>query len=116
MYTGEPIELGDLFNDNLYDIDHIYPRHFVKDDSIEKNKKKKKKQINSHKSDNYPLEAEIRKAQYGWWKHLCDNDFITKEKFERLIRSEQFSPEELAAFISRQLVETRQGTKMITEL
>ena len=37
MYSGKPIELKDLFNDNLYDIDHIYPRHFVKDDSIENN-------------------------------------------------------------------------------
>ena len=116
MYTGEPIDLGNLFNDNLYDIDHIYPRHFVKDDSIEKNLVLVKKQINSHKSDNYPLEAEIRSSQFGWWKHLCDNGFITKEKFERLIRSTQFSAEELAAFISRQIVETRQGTKMITEL
>ena len=116
MYTGEPIDLGNLFNDNLYDIDHIYPRHFVRDDSIEKNLVLVKKQINSHKSDNYPLEAEIRSSQFGWWKHLCDNGFITKEKFERLIRSTQFSAEELAAFISRQIVETRQGTKMITEL
>lgn len=37
MYSGENIELTDLFNDNLYDIDHIYPRHFIKDDSIENN-------------------------------------------------------------------------------
>ena len=116
MYTGEPIDLGDLFNDNLYDIDHIYPRHFVKDDSIEKNLVLVKKQINSHKSDNYPLESEIRTTQYAWWKHLCDGNFITKEKFERLTRTTQFSSEELAAFISRQIVETRQGTKMITEI
>ena len=26
MYSGERIDLDDLFNDNLYDIDHIYPR------------------------------------------------------------------------------------------
>lgn len=116
MYTGEPIDLGDLFNDNLYDIDHIYPRHFVKDDSIEKNLVLVKKQINSHKSDTFPLEAEIRTARYSWWKHLCDGGFITKEKFERLVRNTQFSSEELAAFISRQIVETRQGTKMITEI
>lgn len=37
MYTGNHIELSDLFNDNLYDIDHIYPRHFVKDDNIDNN-------------------------------------------------------------------------------
>lgn len=116
MYTGEPIELGDLFNDNLYDIDHIYPRHFVKDDSIEKNLVLVKKQLNSHKSDTFPLEAEIRKARFAWWKQLCDKEFITKEKFERLIRSTQFSEEELASFISRQIVETRQGTKTVTDI
>ena len=37
MYSGKPIDLKNLLNDNLYDIDHIYPRHFVKDDSIENN-------------------------------------------------------------------------------
>ncbi len=116
MYTGEPIDLGDLFNDNLYDIDHIYPRHFVKDDSIEKNLVLVKKQINSHKSDTFPIEAEVRSARFGWWKYLCDNGFITKEKFERLIRSTEFTADELAAFISRQIVETRQGTKTITDI
>lgn len=29
MYTGRTIDLKDLFDDNLYDIDHIYPREFV---------------------------------------------------------------------------------------
>ena len=116
MYTGEPIDLGDLFNDNLYDIDHIYPRHFVKDDSIEKNLVLVKKQVNSHKSDTFPIETEIQNARYNWWKHLCDGQFITKEKFERLTRTTQFSAEELAAFINRQIVETRQGTKTITDV
>ena len=62
MYTGEPIDLDDLFNDNLYDIDHIYPRHFVKDDSIENNLVLVKKETNAHKSDNYPIEDSIYKA------------------------------------------------------
>ena len=116
MYTGEPIDLTDLFNDNLYDIDHIYPRHFVKDDSIEKNLVLVRKQSNSHKSDSFPIEAEVRSARYGWWKHLYEEGFITKEKFDRLTRTTQFTAEELAAFISRQIVETRQGTKTITDI
>ena len=33
MYTGEQIEFDSLFDNNLYDIDHIYPRSKVKDDS-----------------------------------------------------------------------------------
>lgn len=116
MYTGEPIDLGTLFNDNLYDIDHIYPRHYVKDDSIEKNLVLVKKQVNSHKSDTFPIEPEIRKERYAWWKELCEKGFISRDKFERLTRSTAFTAEELAAFISRQIVETRQGTKTITDI
>ena len=49
MYSGSEISLADLMNDNLYDIDHIYPRHFRKDDSIENNLVLVKKEINNNK-------------------------------------------------------------------
>lgn len=120
MYTGEPIDLDDLFNDNLYDIDHIYPRHFVKDDSIENNLVLVKKEKNAHKSDTYPIEDGIYKAQRGWWRSLLTDDmqskFITREKYNRLVCREKFSDEQLAGFISRQIVETRQGTKVVAQL
>ena len=116
MYTGERIEIDDLFNDNLYDIDHIYPRHFVKDDSIENNLVLVKKEKNAHKSDSFPLEHGIRESQQWRWKLLKESGFITEEKYKRLIRKEDFTDEERAAFINRQLVEVRQGTKVITEL
>ena len=116
MYSGETIELSDLMNNNLYDIDHIYPRHFIKDDSIENNLVLVKKQINNHKSDTFPLEKDIQRDRAGFWKALCERGFITKEKYNRLTRTEAFSDEEKAAFISRQLVETRQGTKAITQV
>ena len=54
MYTGEAIELEQLMNDNLYDIDHIYPRHFIKDDNISNNLVLVKKEKNAHKSDSFP--------------------------------------------------------------
>lgn len=116
MYSGEKIELNDLFNNNLYDIDHIYPRHFIKDDSIENNLVLVKKQINNHKSDTFPIENDIQKSMSGFWKTLSERGFITKEKYNRLTRTEEFTDEEKAAFISRQLVETRQGTKAITQV
>lgn len=116
MYSGETIELRDLMNNNLYDIDHIYPRHFIKDDSIENNLVLVKKQINNHKSDSFPLEKEIQKNRSAFWRMLCEKGFITKEKYNRLIRTDEFSDEEKAAFINRQLVETRQGTKVITQV
>lgn len=116
MYSGETINLQELMNNNLYDIDHIYPRHFIKDDSIENNLVLVKKQINNHKSDHFPLEADIQRKQSAFWQMLCKRGFITKEKYNRLIRTNEFSDEEKAAFINRQLVETRQGTKMITQI
>lgn len=120
MYTGEPIDLDELFNDNLYDIDHIYPRHFVKDDSLENNLVLVKKEKNAHKSDNYPIEESIYKARCQWWKSLLTKDmqsnFITREKYNRLVCRDKFSDEQLAGFIARQIVETRQGTKAVAHL
>lgn len=116
MYSGETISLHDLMNDNLYDIDHIYPRHFIKDDSIENNLVLVKKEINNHKQDRYPLEKELQSARLAYWKNLVERGFITREKYNRLTRKDAFSQEEKAAFINRQLVETRQGTKVITQI
>lgn len=116
MYSGEDIDLKDLFDDNLYDIDHIYPRHFVKDDSIENNLVLVKKTHNAHKSDTFPIEESIRSKMHIWWKELCNGGFISEEKYKRLTRNTGFTVEERAGFISRQIVETRQGTKTITDL
>ncbi len=117
MYTGEPIDFDRLLRDNTsYDIDHIYPRHFVKDDSLENNLVLVRKEKNNHKSDTFPLEADIRKTQREFWKSLLEKKFITREKYDRLTRITEFTEDEKAAFISRQLVETRQGTKAITEI
>lgn len=116
MYSGSEISLDDLMNDNLYDIDHIYPRHFRKDDSIENNLVLVKKEINNHKQDTFPLEHELQSARMPYWKSLVERGFITKEKYNRLTRKDAFTPEEKAEFINRQLVETGQGTKTITQI
>lgn len=113
MYSGEAIHLDNLGN---YDIDHIYPRHFVKDDSLDNNMVLVKKELNSHKSDVYPLESTIRKDRYMLWKSLLDKELITAEKFKRLTRSWDFTDEELAGFINRQIVETGQATKQVAHL
>lgn len=115
MYSGEKIELEDLYNDNLYDIDHIYPQAKVMDDSLD-NRVLVKKKLNAEKSDSYPIKEEIRNKNKGFWKMLLDKEFISKEKYKRLLRQEEFTPEERAGFISRQLVETRQSTKAVADL
>lgn len=115
MYTGERIELSSLYDQNKYDIDHIYPRSKTKDDSLN-NRVLVKKEINSAKTDNYPIDADIRKKMHAFWRMLYDKGFIDQKKYERLTRSTQLTDEELAGFINRQLVETRQSTKATADI
>ena len=119
MYTGKEIDLARLFDDNLYDIDHIYPRHYVKDDSIINNLVLVNKEANEHlKKDLYPIPAQIASNPEvrGLWDALHKNKLITDEKYHRLMSREQFTDKQMGDFIARQLVETSQGTKGVAEL
>ena len=115
MYTGERIEISELYNNNIYDIDHIYPQSKTKDDSID-NRVLVRKDINGAKSDNYPLKEEIRSKMHSFWKKLYEKGLINQKKYERLIRVSPLTDEELAGFINRQLVETRQSTKAVANI
>lgn len=117
MYTGKPIDLDSLFNGNLYDKDHIWPRSKTKDDSIQNNLVLVNKIDNAAtKSDKYPVPLSIREKMTPFWKMLLAKGFITKVKYERLTRKTGFTDEELAGFINRQLVETSQSNKAVAEL
>jgi len=119
MYSGEPIDLGQLMGDkngNIWDIDHIYPRAKVLDDSLE-NRVLVRKNLNHIKGDRNLCESNIvtpnaRKL----WSILLKNKLLSQEKYNRLTRSTPLTDEELAGFISRQLVETRQSTKAVCEI
>ncbi len=115
MYTGEPIRLDDLFNNNLYDIDHIFPRSKVKDDSLD-NRVLVKKQVNAYKDNEYPLNAELRSKMKSHWTFLRSKELISKKKYERLTRVTPLTDDELSDFIARQLVETGQSTKAVAEI
>lgn len=116
MYTGEPIDLDQLFNDNLYDIDHIYPRHFVKDDNLRNNLVLVDKRRNARKSDTYPIDADIRAKCSGLWYSLKKDKLISEEKYRRLTGTNPFTDEQKAGFIARQMVETSQATKGVNDL
>lgn len=113
MYSGESIDLDRLDSD--YDIDHIYPQSKVKDDSLN-NRVLVKRELNNAKSNTYPLASDIRKNMHSFWNMLAAKKLISPEKLARLKRAEGFSLEESAGFIARQLVETRQSSKIIAEL
>ncbi|MBS6931120.1 MAG: type II CRISPR RNA-guided endonuclease Cas9, partial [Lachnospiraceae bacterium oral taxon 082] len=119
MYTGEEINIDMLYDDSMYDIDHIYPRHYVKDDSIVNNLVLVNRRANQDiKKDLYPIPDKIisnPKVQ-ELWKMLHKQNLITDEKYKRLMSRSPFTEKQLGDFIARQLVETRQGTKGIAEL
>ena len=116
MYTGKTIALEEIKdNQNLYDIDHIFPRSKIKDDSID-NRVLVTKESNEKKSNVYSISQTIRENQIGFWKMLLDKELISKKKYERLTRGTPLSDDELSSFINRQLVETRQSTKAIAQL
>lgn len=116
MYTGKEITLADLYNTALYDIDHIYPQSKRKDDSID-NLVLVNKTFNEYiKSDNYPLQPETQQKNKDHWDRLLSMELISKEKHYRLTRKTEFSEDELADFIARQLVETRQSSKAVAHI
>ena len=115
MYTGEPINLEELMSGNMrWDRDHIYPQSKVKDDSLD-NLVLVDKTNNSKKSDKL-IPREIQEKQGKFWRSLLKMEFISQKKYDRLMRQEDFTTDELGGFISRQLVETQQSSKLIVDL
>ena len=115
MYTGHAIDFDRLGNDAYYNIDHIYPQAKVKDDSLE-NKVLVESETNGAKGDQYPIAADIRKKMRPFWNALKNKKLMGEKKYQCLTRSTDFTEEELAGFIARQLVETRQSTKAVAEI
>lgn len=115
MYSGQAINIDDLANNQIYDIDHIIPYSKSNDDSLD-NRVLVNKKLNSRKSDIYPIDDSIRNAQDAMWCGLAGRGLISKEKLRRLQRSHSLSDDEKAAFINRQLVETRQSSKAVARL
>lgn len=114
-YSGDIIDIEDLYSSRI-DIDHIYPRSLTKDDSIHNNLVLVKAGLNRMKGDQYPVPESFQHACHGLWSHLRSQGLIGIEKYDRLTRKSPLADEELAGFINRQLVETRQATKVATDI
>lgn len=110
MYTGEALDIDRL---SEYDIDHIVPRSFIVDNSID-NKVLVSSKENRLKMDDVPGEkVVIRMRRY--WEKLLRANLISERKFAYLTKLE-LTPEDKARFIQRQLVETRQITKHVAAI
>lgn len=114
-YSGQHIELSHL-SDGTYNIDHIYPQCFVKDDSLLNNLVLVHSELNGRKTDIYPVPNDIRSKMQPFWLKLKESGLMEDEKYRRLTRSTSFTDDEKMGFINRQLVETRQSTKAVAAL
>lgn len=115
MYSGEPIDLDALMDGRQFDIDHIFPRSRVKDNSLD-NRVVVKNTLNREKTNSYPIQSEIRTSMKPFWDMLKKNGMISQKKYDRLVRGTALTEQELSAFVARQLVETQQSTKALTVL
>lgn len=114
MYSGESIEsIDDIFSDELYEVDHIIPRSIIKDDSIDNKVLVKRKENQRKLNDIIPLP--IREKQIQRWKYLLDHKLISQKKYFNMIRDKMDS-KTIEKFINRQLVETRQIIKHVTNI
>ena len=113
MYTGDDLDIDRLSN---YDIDHIIPQAFLKDNSID-NKVLVSSASNRGKSDDVPS-LDVVKKRKTFLHQLLKSKLISQRKFDNLTKAERggLSPEDKAGFIQRQLVETRQITKHVARL
>lgn len=115
-YTGDPIPFSALSDNSLYDIDHIYPRSLTADDSLDNRVLVEAKYNREKKQDKYPIDKKVRDRMAGIWRMWHEKKYISDEKYYRLTRATELTQDELCGFVNRQLVETRQSTKALTEL
>lgn len=110
MYTGEPLEIHRL---SEYDIDHIIPRSFIVDNSLD-NKVLVSSKVNRGKLDNAPDPLVVKRMRSHWEK-LHQAKLISDKKLANLTK-QNLTEADKARFIQRQLVETRQITKHVANL
>lgn len=115
MYTGEALDINQL---SSYDIDHIIPQAFIKDDSLD-NRVLTSSKDNRGKSDNVPS-LEVVQKRKAFWQQLLDSKLISERKFNNLTKAERerdgLNELDKVGFIKRQLVETRQITKHVAQI
>lgn len=117
MYTGKKINIDEIGN---YQIDHILPQAFIKDDSID-NRVLVSSAVNNGKSDNVPLSmyasVRIKTEVQNKWKNLAEHGLISQRKLNNLMTDpESVDKYKARGFIKRQLVETSQVIRLVAEI
>ncbi|MDR0788794.1 MAG: type II CRISPR RNA-guided endonuclease Cas9, partial [Bifidobacteriaceae bacterium] len=96
-----------------YEVDHIVPQTYIKDDSFD-NKVLVLKSENQNKGGDVPNKAIINKMR-DYWELLAKSGQVSPRKLANL-KLGHLSDERKSGFINRQLVETRQITKHVANI
>lgn len=110
LYSGLPLDIGRL---SEYEVDHILPQSYIKDDSFD-NKALVLKEENQKKSNQMLLSSDMQSNMRSYWEALKQAGLISEKKLKNLMR-EKVSEKQMKGFIARQLVETRQSIKLIQD-
>jgi len=110
MYSGQELSLESL---STYEVDHIIPQTYIKDDSID-NKVLVLKSENQNKGGDVPSQTIVNRMR-AYWELLAKNHQVSPKKLANLTRG-TLSDETKEGFIKRQLVETRQITKHLANI
>ena len=111
LYSGKSLDINNLA---AYEVDHIIPRFYVKDDSIE-NKVLVLKDENQAKTNELLIPKNVRNKMSAYWRMLHDAGLIGDKKFNNLMR-DHIDDKAMKGFVARQLVETSQMVKLIQQL
>ena len=108
LYSGTPLDINRL---SEYEVDHIIPQSYIKDDSFE-NKALVLKSENQAKTNELLLAPSIRNKMASYWKELHRCGLIGDKKLNNLMCSD-IGERRIKGFIARQLVETSQIVKLV---
>lgn len=111
IYTGKPLNIDRL---SEYDIDHILPQSFIKDDSLD-NRVLTNAGLNREKNDTFAM-VKFGKKMAWQWRQWHKMGLITGRKLRHLTMRPTDIDKYAAGFVNRQLVETRQIIKLVTRL
>lgn len=113
LYSGDTIEINRLFTQD-YQIDHILPQSYIKDNSLE-NMALVKATENQDKSDDLLLKPNIINENVNRWEYLKESGLMGSKKFANLTRTE-ITEGQKKGFINRQLVQTSQMIKNVANI
>ncbi|HRQ80103.1 MAG TPA: type II CRISPR RNA-guided endonuclease Cas9 [Azospirillaceae bacterium] len=119
-YTGDKIGFADLFADNKYEVEHIWPRSLCFDDGF-RNKTLCRKDVNIAKSNQTPFEYFQTRPAKEWedvkqrleklTKKKADRDGLSPGKVKRFLREAPLDGD----FTARQLTDTGYAARQAVE-